>query len=172
VKIETLRAHPNCKIGSGVEVAGSAEIILSQRESLLVLGDGTQIYDLVCIRFVGGEGDIVFGEHCYLNPGVVLYSGNGITLGDYVLVAPGVKIVPTNHAFISRDIPIRKQGFMPSKGGVVVRDDVWIGANAVLLDGAMIGRGAVVAAGSVVNSEIPEFEIWGGVPAKKIGDRP
>ena len=54
---------------------------------------------------------------------------------------------------------------------VVLRDHVWIGANAVILKGVEIGRGAVVAAGAVVTKNIPPNEIWGGVPAKKIGER-
>ena len=111
------------------------------------------------------------GEHCYINPGCVLYSGNGITLGNYVLLAPGVILVPANHAFARRDIMIRHQGFQPSKGGITLEDDVWIGANSVVLDGATVGRGAIVAAGSVVRGVIPPYEIWGGVPAVKLRDR-
>ena len=80
--------------------------------------------------------------------------------------------MPTNHAFQSRDIPIRHQGFLPSKGGVICEDDVWIGANSTLLDGAHIEKGCIIAAGSVVNRRVPSYEIWGGVPARRIGIRP
>jgi acetyltransferase-like isoleucine patch superfamily enzyme len=55
---------------------------------------------------------------------------------------------------------------------IVLGDDVWIGANVVVLKGATIGHGAIVAAGSVVSKAIPPFEIWGGVPARKLLDRP
>jgi acetyltransferase-like isoleucine patch superfamily enzyme len=81
-------------------------------------------------------------------------------------------IMPTNHAYGRRDTPIRHQGFAPSKGGIEIEDDVWLGANAVILDGARIGRGAIIAAGSVVGGTVPPYEIWGGVPAVKIRDRP
>ena len=161
----------NVEYGPGVEIASNAVIQPSSRGSRLVIGASSEIYDQVVIRFVGGSGDIVMGKFCYINPGCVLYSGNGIRFGDYVLLAPGVKVVPTNHAFESREIPIRHQGFMPSKGGVVVGDDVWVGANAVLLDGTEIGRGAIIAAGAVVSGAVPAYEIWGGVPAKKIRER-
>jgi acetyltransferase-like isoleucine patch superfamily enzyme len=49
---------------------------------------------------------------------------------------------------------------------------VWIGANATILDGARIGKGAVIAAGAVVDGEVPPYEIWGGVPARKLKARP
>jgi acetyltransferase-like isoleucine patch superfamily enzyme len=80
--------------------------------------------------------------------------------------------VPANHAFERRDIPIAQQRFMASRGGVVIDDDVWIGAQSVLLDGTHIERGAIIAAGSVVRGRVPAYEIWGGVPAQRIKDRP
>lgn len=168
----SLSEHPNCTLGSDVFISPLASITPSKRASKLTIGAHSEIYDFVAIRFVGGNGDVTMGEYCYLNPGVVIYSGNGVTFGNYVLLAPGVKIMPTNHAFESRDIEIRHQGFMPSRGGVVCEDDVWIGANSVLVDGAHIGKGAIVAAGSTVTGRVPPYEIWGGVPAKKIKDRP
>lgn len=158
-------------LGEGVYISPDARIHPSTRGSRIIIGAHTQIYDFVCIRAVGGSGDIRMGEHCYINPSCVLYSGNGITMGDYVLLAPGVMLMPTNHAYPRRDIPIRHQGFRPSKGGITIEDDVWLGANSVVLDGVHIGRGAIIAAGSVLISDVPAYEIWGGTPAKKIKDR-
>jgi virginiamycin A acetyltransferase len=162
---------PTPDFGPNVHLADTAKIYPSTRGNRIIIGSYSEIYDYVVIRFVGGSGDILIGEHCYINPGCVLYSGNGISFGDYVLLAPGVKVTPANHAFDSRDLPIRCQGFMSSKGGVVVEDDVWVGANAVLLDGTRIGRGAIIAAGAVVTGSVPAYEIWGGVPARKISER-
>jgi acetyltransferase-like isoleucine patch superfamily enzyme len=67
---------------------------------------------------------------------------------------------------------MRKQGFMPSRGGVVVEDDVWIGANCVLLDGTHIESGAVIAAASVVSGRITGNAVWGGNPCKLLRSRP
>lgn len=111
------------------------------------------------------------GKFCDLKPGCILCSGDGIRFGDSVLLAPGVKVVPTNHASASREIPIRHQELMPSKGGVVVEDDVWGGASAALLDGTPLEQDAIVAAGGVNSSRVPAFEVWGGVPARKIRER-
>ena len=153
-------------------IAETTKIYPSSRGTRIVIGEHSELYDYVVIKCVGGGGDIVIGEHCYLNPGCVIYSGNGVTLGNYVLLAAGVMLMPTNHAFSSRELPIRHQGFAASKGGITIEDDVWVGANAVILDGAKIGRGAIIGAGSVVTTDVPSYEIWGGVPAKKIGVRP
>lgn len=167
-----IAAHDGVEIDPTASVSVDARIHASVRGSRIRIGPHTQIYDFVVIRAVGGGGDVEIGAHCYLNPHCVLYSGHGITLGDYVLVGPGTVIAPANHAVARRDVPIRHQGFMASRGGVVVGDDVWIGANATLLDGARIERGAVIAAGSVVRSAVGAFEIWGGTPARKLGERP
>ena len=152
-------------------VSPDARLHGSTRGTRLRIGAHSQVYDFVVIRAVGGGGDVEIGAHCYLNPHCVLYSGNGIRLGDFVLLGPHTSIVPANHAFADRGIAIRHQGFMPSRGGVVIEDDVWVGAGCVLLDGTHIESGAVIAAGSVVRGRVGGFEIWGGSPARRLGVR-
>ncbi len=152
-------------------VSPDARIFPSMRGTRIVIGPGSKVFEFAVIRTVGGTGDVVIGERCMINAHCVLYSGSGIFLGNDVLLAPGVQVVPANHAFERRDLTIARQGFLPPKGGVEIGDDVWVGANAVLLDGAKIGRGAIIGAGSVVRGEIPDYEIWAGLPARKIGVR-
>jgi virginiamycin A acetyltransferase len=158
--------HPFVDVAPSVDVHPLALIEPSQRGSWIRIGSNSRIYAFAVIKAIGGTGDIVIGEHCHINSHCVLYSGNGITMGDCVLIAPGVVLAPVNHAFDQLDKPILHQGFLPSKGGITIESDVWIGANSVILDGVTIGRGAIVAAGSVVNRSIPSNEIWSGVPAK------
>ena len=162
---QSLQIHPTAF------VSADARIHPSVKGTRIVIGAHTQIYDFVVIRAVGGSGDVTIGEHCYINPGCVLYSGSGITMGDYVLIGPGCSIVPANHAIERTDVPMRKQGFMPSRGGVVIEDDVWIGAHCVLLDGTHIETGAVIAAGSVVSGRIGARSVWGGNPCRRIRER-
>ena len=157
--------HPTAYVSPDARIHGSS------RGTRIVVGAHSQIYDFVVIRAVGGTGDVVIGEHCYINPHCTLYSGAGIRFGDYVLVGPGCSIVPANHAFERLDVPIRRQGFMPSRGGVVVENDVWIGAHCVLLDGTHIEAGAVIAAGSVVSGRITGGAVWGGNPCRFIRAR-
>jgi virginiamycin A acetyltransferase len=158
-------------IHADAHISPNVRIYASERGTRIIVGAGTEIYDYVVIRAVGGTGDIVIGERCYINPHCTLYSGSGILIGNDVLIGPGCSIVPANHSIDRLDVTIRRQGFMPPKGGVVIEDDVWIGANCVLLDGARIGSGAVIAAGAVVSSPLGGRTIWGGNPCRKIRDR-
>lgn len=148
-----------------------ADLETSVRGSRLVIGADCMIDAFVKVKFVGGSGDIRVGSRVFVNSGTVIYSGHGVTIGNDVLIAANCTFAATNHAFSDRDKPIRLQGFQPSRGGILIEDDVWIGANVVLLDGAIIRYGAIVAAGAVVRGEVPAFAIFGGNPAKEIGRR-
>ena len=163
---EPLEIHPDAVVDP------DARFYPSVRGTRIVVGARSRIDAFAIFRAVGGMGDIVIGEDCFIGPSCVLYSGNGIRLGNDVIVAPHVSIVPTNHAYGDREKPMRLQRFMPSKGGIVVEDDVWIGTHAALLDGSYVERGAIIAAGSVVRGRVPAYTIWGGVPARQIGERP
>jgi len=88
-----------------------------------------------------------------------------------VLIAANCTLAPVNHNYSDKTTSIREQGFAPSKGGIVVDDDVWIGSNCTILDGAHIGKGVVIAAGSVVTGNIPPYTIYGGQPAKFLKKR-
>jgi virginiamycin A acetyltransferase len=164
--MNALEIHPEAVVDESVRFYPSV------RGTRIVVGARTHIDAFAVIRAVGGTGDVIIDEDSRIGPHCVLYSGNGITIGKHVLMAPHVSLVPANHAFERRDIPIAQQRFMASRGGVVIDDDVWIGAQSVLLDGTHIERGAIVAAGSVVRGRVPAYEIWGGVPAQRIKDRP
>jgi acetyltransferase-like isoleucine patch superfamily enzyme len=94
-----------------------------------------------------------------------LQSGKGmLILGDRVSIGPGVVLVISSHANHSRIM----ESIPASKAPIVICDDVWIGANATLLQGVTIGKHAAVAAGAVVNQPVEPFTLVGGVPAKQI----
>jgi virginiamycin A acetyltransferase len=101
----------------------------------------------------------------------VLYSGNGITVGNGVSVAANCVFAPTNHQYDDPDTFIQAQGFRPSKGGIVIEDDVWLGAGCVILDGAHIGKGAVIGAMTLVRGEVPAYAIAAGNPMTIRGSR-
>lgn len=157
--------HPSAR------VSRLADIEDSVRGTRIVIGEGVTIDAFVKIKPAGGSGDVVVGPHCTINSGCVLYTGNGIRLGAGVLVAANCTFAPVNHAYQDRNTPIRMQGFRPGKGGIVIGDDVWIGANVVLLDGARVGDGCVVAAGSMVRGTLDAYGIYGGYPLRKLGER-
>jgi acetyltransferase-like isoleucine patch superfamily enzyme len=143
-----------------------ADLERSTRGSRLIVGPRAMIDAFVKVKFAGGAGDVVIGEDSHLNSGCVVYSGAGVRLGVGVRVAANCTFATPNHAYMDADIPIRRQGFLPDRGGIVIEDDVWIGANCVLLDGALIRRGAVIAAGSIIRGEAPAFHVMGGNPLR------
>jgi acetyltransferase-like isoleucine patch superfamily enzyme len=145
-------------------VSALADLEHSERGSKLHIGRAAMIDAFVKVKFAGGAGDVVIGDHCYVNSGTVIYSGHGVTLGPNVLIAANCTLAATNHAFADPARPIRLQGFMQGRGGIVVEDDVWIGAGSVLLDGTLVGRGAVIGAGTIVTGHIPPFAVVAGQP--------
>lgn len=161
----TVEIHPTAKISL------LADIEPSVRGTHIVIGAHSVIDSFVKIKPVGGTGDVIIGEKNYINSGCVLYSGNGILTGNYISIAANCTFAPVNHEFHNKEKLIQHQGFRPSKGGIIIEDDVWIGANCVLLDGSILRKGCVVGASSLVRGEIPAFSIQGGTPIKLLGWR-
>ena len=153
------------------KVSPLADIEDSTRGTRIVIEDGVMIDAFVKIKPAGGTGDVIIGAGSYINSGCVLYTGHGIRIGANVLIAANCTLAPTNHEIRDRSRLIREQGFSPSRGGIVIEDDVWVGANSVLLDGAILRRGCVVGAGSVVREELPEYSINVGSPARTVSWR-
>jgi acetyltransferase-like isoleucine patch superfamily enzyme len=114
---------------------------------------------------------LVVGDHVFIGAGCEFNFKLGITIGPHCLLASGCYFIDHDHQSARRDLPMGTQTGGP-EAPVILEGDVWIGANVVVLKGVTIGQGAIIAAGAVVRDSIPAYEIWGGVPAKKIGDRP
>lgn len=98
-------------------------------------------------------------------------AGGDIFIGDDSMIAQGVKLITTNHAFKNKDILIREQGIDENKKGIIIGKDCWIAAGVIILPGVTINDGVVVAANSVVTKSFPSYSVLAGVPAKVIGYR-
>lgn len=157
--------HPTASVSAMVDIEDSV------RGSRIDIGAHSTVDSFVKVKPAGGTGDLIIGEHVVINSGCVLYTGNGITIGNHVALAANCTLAPVNHAYADASRLIREQGFLPSKGGIVIEDDVWIGANTVLLDGAILRRGCVVAAGSVVRGELKAYQVYAGSPLRCVGER-
>lgn len=157
-------------ISHTTKISQFADIEESVKGSSLIISGGSFIDSFVKIKFAGGIADIIIGSNCYINSGCVLYSGNGIKIGNKVLIAANCTFAPTNHG-INKNSTMLEQPFMKSKGGITIEDDVWIGANTVLLDGTYIKKGCIVGAGSVVSGILEEYGIYAGVPTRLIKKR-
>ena len=107
---------------------------------------------------------IRIGKDCLIGELNVLRGQGGITIGERVYTAPLVQLLAVNHVYADPARPFIEQGI--TADGIVVEDDVWIGAGAIITDGVRIGQGAVVAAGAVVTKDVPPHSLVGGVPAR------
>jgi len=112
---------------------------------------------------------IAMGKRVLINSNAYLYGKGGIEIGDGVLISPNCVIVAGDHDF-SSPAPILEQ---PSTGGrIVIGADTWIAANVVITGGVTIGEGSIIGAGAVVTRDTEPYSINGGIPARKIGERP
>ncbi len=159
------------EIAPSARISPLADIEDSMRGTRIVFHDGVVVDSFVKVKPAGGVGDMIVGARSVINSGCVFYTGHGIVIGEDCAIAANCTFAPTNHAFGREDLPINKQGFAPGKGGIVLGNDVWIGANCVLLDGAQVGDGAVVGAGAVVRGTVEPYAIVGGNPLRVLGRR-
>lgn len=112
--------------------------------------------------------DLIAGPYSFISFDCLIM--RDVEIGRYSMLAPGVAIIGVDHRY---DLPGTPMFFSPRPAAArtIIEDDVWVGFGAVIIQGVRIGRGAIIAASSVVTRDVPPYEIWGGVPARKIKDR-
>ena len=129
---------------------------------LFSLGRNSVVESYSCIN--NAVGDVLIGDNTRI--GIHNTIIGPVTIGDNVNLAQGITVTALNHNFDDTSKRIDEQGI--STKPVIIQDDVWIGANAVILPGVTIGSHAVIAAGAVVTEDVPSYTVVGGVPAKII----
>ena len=125
-------------------------------------GDYSVIESFACIN--NAVGDVVIGDHTRI--GLHNTVIGPVKIGNHVNFAQGITVTALNHNFADANKRIDEQGV--STNPVTIEDDVWVGANAVILPGVKIGNHCVVAAGAVVTKDVPPHSLAAGVPAKVI----
>lgn len=135
------------------------------------IGNNCVLEDDVRLRAGGPwkQAFIEIGDNSFIGHSSQINVGNYFKIGKDCMIAPLCVFSDAHHEFTEVSIPINKQRCLYNK--IEVKDDVWIGSGCVILGGVTIGTGVVVAAGAVVTKSIPDYEIWGGIPAKKIKSR-
>ena len=126
------------------------------------LGKGSVVESFCCIN--NAVGDVIIGDHTRIGLHNTIIGP--VTIGNHVNLAQGITVTALNHNFSETGKRIDEQGV--STAPIAISDDVWIGANAVILPGVTIGSHSVVAAGAVVTKDVPDGCIVAGVPAKII----
>ncbi len=168
-----IRYPKNLHVGKQVIIEDGVELNCLATNGIQ-LGDRVSIGKYAIIRPANiyggpiGEG-LVLGNHSNIGPYNYIGCSGKITIGNHVMLAPRVSIYAENHLFDHTNITIKEQGV--KRMDVTIEDDCWIASNVVILAGVTIGKGSVVAAGSVVNENIPPYSVAAGVPARVIKSR-
>jgi acetyltransferase-like isoleucine patch superfamily enzyme len=172
-------------IEAGVRIAHARNIHLSRNVYLdhgvylhalpsgITIGEGTFVMHHTMLHVFNfrnlPQAGITIGKDCFIGEFNVVRGQGGVTIGDEVYTGPMVQILAVNHVIDDPQRAIRQQGI--TARGIVIEDDVWIGAGAVVLDGVTIGRGSVIGAGAVVADDIPPYSVAVGTPARPVKDR-
>jgi acetyltransferase-like isoleucine patch superfamily enzyme len=115
------------------------------------------------------NGDIVIEDGANIGFNCEVFSAGSVRLGKNILVAAYSYFVGGTHTFARTDIPIIEQP--RDAKGIDIGENAWIGAHVVVLDGCRVGRDAIIGAGAVVNSDIPDYAIAVGMPARVVKSR-
>lgn len=126
------------------------------------IGERSVVESFSCVN--NAVGDVIIGHHTRIGLHNTIIGP--VSIGNHVNLAQGITVTALNHNFSNPSQRIDEQGV--STTPVTIEDDVWIGANAVILPGVTVGTHSVVAAGAVVTRNVPPYTLVGGVPAKVI----
>ena len=169
----TIRQASYIHVGKNFTAQDHCEINgLSQKG--LIFGDKVSIGSYAIIRptnLYGGDAGLGLkvGNNSSIGPYTYIGCSGYIEIGDNVMISPRVSIYSENHNFSQTDIPMIEQGV--TRSFVKIEDDCWIAANSVILSGVTVGKGSIVAAGSVVTKDVPPLSIVAGNPAQVIRSR-
>ena len=156
------------KLGNNT-ILGKVLIPIPEKVSI---GNYSLIEDYVRLRTGGAWEETSFieiGNNTFIGHSTQINIGSYFKIGNDCMIAPLCVFTDAHHVFTDLSLPMKEQ--ICEYKNIEVKDDVWIGSGCVILGNVVIGKGAIIAAGSVVNKSVPEYEIWGGVPAKKIKSR-
>ncbi len=153
-------------LGKGVHIDKNVELMRFPKnisiDDEVVIKEGARICSCNSLAKISIGKRTTVGYHNFI------FASEKITIGDDCLIAPFVYIVDSNHS-IKKETNINQQPNVTK--AVTVGNGVWIASNVTILMGVTIGDGAIIAANSVLNKDVNPYEIWGGSPAKKIGER-
>jgi len=166
-QIKNLRVSNNVDIwgkielGNNIYIGSGVKIYTNNR-----IGNNVYLGDNVELR-CNGVNEIKIGKNCTLNRGSIIL-GN-VRIGDNCLIAPLCVVSGSNHNFSNVNSNINKQGI--SSKGIIIKNNVWLGAQVTILDGVTIGENSIIGAGSVVTKSIPKNSIAVGNPCTVIKSR-
>lgn len=149
--------------GNRVVVKNFGEIIIGNAVSLNSFPDGSPYRTILMTHC--REAVISIGDNCNLN-GTTIHCRSEVTIGNFCMFGPGVHLVDNDSHRVALDICERRQP--PSSCPIIIRDNVWIGMNSLILKGVEVGDNAIVAAHSVVTKSVPKNSLVAGNPARVV----
>lgn len=159
-------------MGRTVTIGRNVEINALSEEGVRI-GNNVTILSNTIIECTGVIRNIGLGLTIGNNVGIAqncfIQVRGKVIIGNDVIIGPGVSIFSENHRFDDPDLPVSVQG--ETRKGVIIEEGAWIGTKAIILDGVCVGRNSVIAAGSLVNHDVPRYSVVGGVPAKILKER-
>jgi len=132
------------------------------------LGDNVMFYPNQFISLGPETGFIDVGHTSHFAPGCSLYGHGGLTVGPHCNIAANVVLATVQHDPVNRGVPMSQT---QESGPIVLEEDIWIGANAVVTSNVKIAKGCIIGAGAVVTRDTEPNGVYLGVPAKRVGDR-
>ena len=176
----------SCLIEKSVRVALPSRVFIGDRvfigeysyidpktiSTKIVLGNDVYISRLCRLSSGSSEdyiGEVIIEDSVHVGQNCFLDGAGKLKIGKDSMLGPNVIFFTGDHDFRDPTVPIRFQGGIPKP--IIVEEDVWLGANVIVLGGVTIGKGSVIAAGSVVTKDIPPYSIAVGTPAKVVGQR-
>lgn len=163
-----IRYADHIKLGHGVYIDEGAYLHACPQG--IEIGPGTIVMHGAILHVYNfrnmQQSGIKIGRDSLIGEYSVIRGQGGVQIGDRVYTSPFTQIIAVNHVFDDPDCPFVEQGITAE--GIVIEDDVWLGAGAVITDGVKVGKGAVIAAGAVVTKDVAPHTVVGGVPAKVI----
>ena len=163
-----LRYAENIRLGRSVYLDHG--VYLHACPNGITIGDDTLVMHGAILHVYNFRGlpdaGITIGARCIVGEQTVIRGQGGVTIGDDVLIAPGVQILAVDHVVRTSRVPIMQQGLIAR--GITIGSGAWLGAGAIVTDGVRIGQNAVVGAGAVVTRDIPDNSVAVGVPARLI----
>lgn len=112
--------------------------------------------------------EILIGQNTTVGYNTNIFSSKKITIGDDCMIAANVYIVDSDHGTARNQLMNNQENITDE---IIIENDVWLGAGAVILKGSYISKGCVIAANSVVKGRLEPYGIYGGIPVKKISER-
>ena len=163
VIVKTQWSLRHAKIGSRVRAFGKLHI---QAWGTIEIGSGTCFHsgalETELTAFAGAH--LRIGKDCQINKGTVINASLSIDIADRCQIGYGVIILDSH----LHEEAVEERHLRPKPMAVIIEEDVWLGSRVMIMPGVRIGRGSIVAAGSIVTRDVPPLSLFAGSPAKLV----